>query len=78
MELPAAPFFAQFLKFIASQTPSPMQNNFTSLIILLIAILLLVLNEYVLNDQIPSWVFIILLVIWLIVRIRTFRNMRKK
>ncbi|WP_017733120.1 hypothetical protein [Nafulsella turpanensis] len=52
-------------------------NNFTSLIILLIAILLLVLNEYMLNEQIPSWVFILLLVIWLIVRIRTYRNMRK-
>ena len=52
-------------------------TNFTSLLILLVGVLLLVLNQYMLGGQIPSWIFIILLVLWLIVKFRDFRNMRK-
>ena len=54
-----------------------MHNNFTSLIILLVGVLLLALNQYYFGGQIPSWVFILLLVVWIIVKFRTFRNMKK-
>ena len=52
-------------------------NNFTSLIILLVGVLLVVLNNSFLNGQIPQWFFILLLVVWLIVRIRIFRSRGK-
>ena len=45
-----------------------MRPPINALIILLIAVLLFVLNETLLPGQIPSWVFILLLVVWLIVR----------
>ena len=54
-----------------------MNYNFSSLIILLVAVLLLVLNETLLPGQIPAWTFVVLLVIWFIVKVRTFRKMRK-
>ena len=45
-----------------------MGPHLNAIIILLIAVLLLVLNETVLPGQIPAWVFILLLVVWLVVR----------
>lgn len=53
------------------------RTNFTSLLILLVAVLLLVLNETMLENQIPSWIFIVLLVLWVIIKGRTFLKMRK-
>lgn len=52
--------------------------NFNSLLILLLGVLLMVLNQYMLGGRIPSWVFIVILVLWLVVKIRDIRNMRKK
>ena len=45
-----------------------MKPNYTAFIFLLIAVLLLVLNETMLKGQIPVWVFIVVLVAWIIVR----------
>lgn len=45
-----------------------MKYPVNAIIILLIALLLLVLNETLLPGQIPGWVFILLLVVWLVVR----------
>jgi predicted ferric reductase len=53
-------------------------TNFTSLLILLVGVLLMVLNQYILGGRIPSWVFIAILVLWLVIKIRDLRNMRKK
>ncbi len=54
-----------------------MPANLTPLIILLVGVLILVLNNTFLNGQIPEWFFVLILMIWLIVRIRTFRNREK-
>ncbi len=52
-----------------------MNSNLNAIIILLVAVLLLVLNETVLPGQIPPWVFILILVVWLVVRFGTrFRS----
>lgn len=45
-----------------------MKPHLNAIIILLITLFLLVLNETVLPGQIPPWVFILLLVIWLVIR----------
>ena len=45
-----------------------MGPHLNAIIILLLAVLLLVLNETVLPGQIPAWVFILLLIVWLAVR----------
>ncbi|WP_224996566.1 hypothetical protein [Cesiribacter sp. SM1] len=45
-----------------------MGPHLNAIIILLVAVLLLVLNETVLPGQIPAWVFILLLVVWVVVR----------
>jgi hypothetical protein len=52
-------------------------TNFTSLLILLVGVLLMVLNQYLLGGQIPSWVFIVILILWLVIKVRDVRNMRK-
>ena len=54
-----------------------MPANFTSLIILLVGVLLVVLNNSFLGGQIPQWAFILLLVLWLVVKIRDFRSRNK-
>ena len=45
-----------------------MKPHLNAVIILLITLLLLVLNETVLPGQIPAWVFILLLVVWVVIR----------
>jgi hypothetical protein len=45
-----------------------MRPHLNAIIILLITLLLVVLNETLLPGQIPPWVFILLLVVWLIMR----------
>lgn len=55
----------------------PMRPNYSSFIILLFGVLLLVLNETFFAGRIPSWVFILILLVWLGVKIRTMRNLKK-
>jgi hypothetical protein len=45
-----------------------MKYPINAIIILLVALLLLVLNETILPGQIPGWVFILLLIVWVAVR----------
>lgn len=45
-----------------------MRTNLNAIVVLLIAVFLLVLNETVMPGQIPAWIFILLLVVWLAVR----------
>lgn len=82
MELPVAQYLSLYPdnRLPGSSKPKKLfmrPTNFTSLSILLLAVLLMVLNQTLLADQIPSWIFIVLLALWLIVKVRTIRNMRK-
>jgi hypothetical protein len=54
-----------------------MKPNYTAFIFLLVAVLLLVLNETLLRGQIPSWVFILILVAWIVVRFGPFLRRRQ-
>ncbi|EMR02155.1 hypothetical protein [Cesiribacter andamanensis] len=45
-----------------------MKYPLNAIIVLLIALLLLVLNETLLAGQIPGWVFILLLIVWMVIR----------
>jgi hypothetical protein len=54
-----------------------MKPNYTSFILLLVGVLLLVLNETLMAGQIPSWVFILILIAWIGLKVRDLRNMRK-